>query len=52
MASSSGAAQHLQYAPFSSSLDAGFWHKLSQLKLDVFGLDDTEREIHGFYVNG
>ena len=41
----------LQYAPFSSALDAGFWHKLSQQKLDVFGLDDSEKALHGFYLN-
>jgi ubiquitin-like modifier-activating enzyme ATG7 len=41
----------LQFAPFSSALDAGFWHKLSQLKLDVFGLDDTPRPLTGYYCN-
>ncbi|CAH1793054.1 unnamed protein product [Owenia fusiformis] len=42
----------LQYAPFSSALDAGFWHTLSQNKLNVYGLDDTEVPLHGFYYNG
>ncbi|KAI0214927.1 Ubiquitin-like modifier-activating enzyme ATG7 [Lamellibrachia satsuma] len=45
-------AKHLQFAPFSSTLDGGFWHKLSQLKLDVYGLDDEPRNIDGFYSNG
>ena len=45
-------AQPLQFAPFSSALDAGFWHKLSQLKLDVFGLDDQPKPVHAFYFNG
>ena len=44
--------RQLQFAPFSSALDAGFWHKLSQLKLDVYGLDDEPKYIHGFYFNG
>ena len=42
----------LQFAPFNSALDAGFWHKLSQLKLDVYGLDDQSRDIAAHYVNG
>ena len=42
----------LQFAPLSSALDAGFWHQLSQLKLDVYGLDDKARDISGFYTNG
>ena len=41
----------LQFAPFSSTLDAGFWHKLTQLKLDVYGLDDQLRDIYGYYCN-
>ena len=45
-------ARQLQFAPFSSALDTGFWHKLSQLKLDVYGLDDEAKYIHGFYFNG
>ncbi|XP_074644713.1 ubiquitin-like modifier-activating enzyme ATG7 isoform X2 [Tubulanus polymorphus] len=42
----------LQFAPFSSVLDGGFWHTLSQKKLDVFGLAEEEQELHGFYSNG
>ena len=45
-------AKYLQFAPFCSTLDGGFWHKLSQLKLDVYGLDDQPRNINGFYTNG
>ena len=45
-------AKPLQFAPYSSTLDGGFWHKLSKLKLDVFGLDDKQRQINGFYGNG
>lgn len=41
----------LQFAPFSSALDAGFWHRFSQLKLDVFGLNDDMRPIAGHYCN-
>ena len=41
----------LQFAPFSSALDAGFWHRFSQLKLDVFGLNDDVLPIAGHYCN-
>jgi len=41
----------LQFAPFSSALDAGFWHRFSQLKLDIFGLNDDMRPIVGYYCN-
>jgi len=41
----------LHFAPFSSALDAGFWHRFSQLKLDVFGLNDDVRPIAGCYSN-
>ena len=41
----------LLFVPFNSALDGGFWHKLSQLKLDVYGLDDKAKPISGFYVN-
>ncbi|RUS69787.1 hypothetical protein EGW08_022454 [Elysia chlorotica] len=42
----------VRYAPFASSVDPGFWHKLSAKKLDEYGLDDSARCIHGFYTNG
>jgi hypothetical protein len=42
----------LQFAPFSSALDAGFWHSLSQNKLDVYKLDETTHPVHGFFYNG
>ena len=41
----------LQFAPFSSALDAGFWHRFSHLKLDVFGLNDEIRAVAGHYRN-
>ena len=42
----------LQFVPFSSALDPGFWNQLSQLKLDVYGLDEELKPITGFYTNG
>ncbi|XP_060072759.1 ubiquitin-like modifier-activating enzyme ATG7 [Ylistrum balloti] len=42
----------LQFAPFNSFLDAGFWHNLSDKKLNIYGLDETPKPIHGFYFNG
>ena len=42
----------LQFAPFSSALDTGFWHRLSDMKLNEFKLDDKVKDIAGFYYNG
>ena len=43
---------NVQYAPFSSSVDPGFWQILTQKKLHEFGLDESHQLIHGFYSNG
>lgn len=42
----------LQFVPFNSFLDAGFWHKLSHNKLNVYGLDDSVKSIQASYYNG
>uniref|UniRef100_A0A8C5WLY2 Ubiquitin-like modifier-activating enzyme ATG7 n=1 Tax=Leptobrachium leishanense TaxID=445787 RepID=A0A8C5WLY2_9ANUR len=42
----------LQFVPFSSALDAGFWHELTQKKLNVYRLDESAKEIKGYYYNG
>ncbi|KAM5279670.1 ubiquitin-like modifier-activating enzyme ATG7 [Ctenodactylus gundi] len=42
----------LQFAPFSSALDAGFWHELTQRKLNQYRLDEAPRDIKGYYCNG
>lgn len=42
----------LQFAPFSSALEAGFWHQLTQKKLNDYRLDETPKSIKGFYYNG
>lgn len=42
----------VQYAPFASLVDPGFWHKLCEKKLNDYGLDDRARDINGFYTNG
>lgn len=42
----------LQFAPFSSALEAGFWHQLTQKKLNDYRLDETPKCIKGFYYNG
>ncbi|XP_046408328.1 ubiquitin-like modifier-activating enzyme ATG7 [Ischnura elegans] len=39
----------LRYAPFSSVVAPGFWHNLSQLKLDVDRLCELPRKIWGYY---
>ncbi|XP_024025638.1 ubiquitin-like modifier-activating enzyme atg7 isoform X2 [Morus notabilis] len=40
----------LQFAPFQSAVDEGFWHKLSSLKLNKLGIDDSPIPITGFYA--
>lgn len=46
-----GDATILQFAPFSSAVDAGFWHKFTQLKLDVIHLSKDPIPVTGNYVN-
>uniref|UniRef100_A0AAY4DCL5 Ubiquitin-like modifier-activating enzyme ATG7 n=1 Tax=Denticeps clupeoides TaxID=299321 RepID=A0AAY4DCL5_9TELE len=45
-------AQKLQFAPFSSALEAGFWHQLTQKKLNDYRLDESPKSIKGYYYNG
>ncbi|KAJ7968694.1 ubiquitin-like modifier-activating enzyme atg7 [Quillaja saponaria] len=40
----------LQFAPFQSVVDEGFWHRLSSLKLNKLGIDDSPIPITGFYA--
>lgn len=37
----------LQFAPFQSFVDEGFWHRLSSLKLNKLGIDDSPISITG-----
>uniref|UniRef100_A0ABM5FK84 Ubiquitin-like modifier-activating enzyme ATG7 n=1 Tax=Pogona vitticeps TaxID=103695 RepID=A0ABM5FK84_9SAUR len=47
-----GGPPKLQFVPFSSALDAGFWHELTQRKLNEYKLDETPKAIRGYYYNG
>lgn len=49
---SSSADLKLQFAPFSSALEAGFWHQLTQKKLNDYRLDESPKCIKGYYYNG
>ncbi|KAL6574075.1 Autophagy protein 7 [Orobanche hederae] len=40
----------LQFAPFQSTVDEGFWHRLSSLKLNKLGIDESPIPITGFYA--
>uniref|UniRef100_A0A8C3WW07 Ubiquitin-like modifier-activating enzyme ATG7 n=1 Tax=Catagonus wagneri TaxID=51154 RepID=A0A8C3WW07_9CETA len=42
----------LQFAPFNSALDVGFWHELTQKKLNEYRLDEAPKSIKGYYYNG
>ncbi|XP_019747959.1 ubiquitin-like modifier-activating enzyme ATG7 [Hippocampus comes] len=52
MAASNSADLKLQFAPFSSALEAGFWHQLTQRKLNDYRLDESPKCIKGYYYNG
>ncbi|KAG1668338.1 Ubiquitin-like modifier-activating enzyme ATG7 [Nymphon striatum] len=41
----------LQFAPFASAVDHGFWFNLNKKKLDVFKLNTNAVEIFGYYKN-
>lgn len=41
----------LQFVPFSSAVDAGFWHHFTQLKLDVLQLSEQAVPVAGSYTN-
>ena len=41
----------LQFVPFQSRLEAGFWHELSQRKLEKYQLSEDARDIVGYYTN-
>lgn len=41
----------LQFAPLQSFVSPTFWHKLSEIKLDLDRLNDKPRSIFGYYTN-
>ncbi|KAJ6842150.1 ubiquitin-like modifier-activating enzyme atg7 [Iris pallida] len=45
-----GDGRILQFAPLGSIVDDGFWRRLSSLKLDTLGIDQSPIEITGFYA--
>lgn len=47
---SSTSSRILQFAPFQSTVDEGFWRRLSSLKLDLLGLDQSPIQLTGFYA--
>jgi len=42
----------LQFAPFASTVSPAFWHKLTDLKIDVLRLSDAAIPITGAYSAG
>ncbi|XP_058100757.1 ubiquitin-like modifier-activating enzyme atg7 isoform X2 [Magnolia sinica] len=46
----SSSGRVLQFAPFQSAVDEGFWRRLSSLKLDKLRLDESPINITGFYA--
>ncbi|THU44505.1 hypothetical protein C4D60_Mb02t08080 [Musa balbisiana] len=45
--SDKGSGRILQFDPFQSLVDEGFWHRLSSLKLDSLGLDQSPIPLTG-----
>ncbi|XP_021854907.1 ubiquitin-like modifier-activating enzyme atg7 isoform X1 [Spinacia oleracea] len=45
-----GSASILQFAPLQSSIDEGFWHRLSSLKLNLWKTDESAVSISGFFA--
>ncbi|KAL5474974.1 hypothetical protein EMCRGX_G027015 [Ephydatia muelleri] len=41
----------LQFVPFVSTLEAGFWHELTQRKLNEYHLSEERRKVHGYYTS-
>ena len=41
----------LQFVPFVSRLEAGFWHELGKRKLEKYKLSEEARDVHGYYSN-
>ena len=46
------ASEQLKFVPFSSVVDATFWHMISDKKLNELKLDERPLPIHGVYRNG
>jgi hypothetical protein len=42
----------IQFEPFSSAVDAAFWHQLSEKKVSEFRLDDSSKPLVGYYSLG
>ena len=42
----------VQFAPFSSLIQPSFWHKFTELKIDVLRLSDEVVSISGSYTAG
>lgn len=53
MAEQGGGAEDniLQFLPFVSRLDTGFWHELGHRKLEKYKLSEDQQQIHGYYSN-
>lgn len=49
MASSNGPV--IQFVQFNSFVDASFWWKLTDHKLNVYKLDESEKPFKAYYAN-
>ena len=42
----------LRFAPFTSTIDGGFWHRFTTLKLEELKLSEKPVPLLGYYSNG
>ena len=42
----------LRFAPFTSTIDSGFWHRFTTLKLEELKLSEEPVPLLGHYSNG
>ncbi|KAF9975025.1 Autophagy protein 7 [Actinomortierella ambigua] len=42
----------LQFDTWASAVEAPFWQTLTQRKMDIFKLDDSQKDIAGYYSSG
>lgn len=45
------ASNIFKYVAYNSFVDPSFWHKLTEIKIDIDKLNDNKRVINAFYTS-